>query len=66
MTSRQITIAGFVALAAAGVVLQVVGARGRGPIPTFGDLIGWLMKTPQARLALLFAWWWTGWHFFTK
>ena len=66
MTSRQITIAGFVVLALFGLVLEVVGLRRRSRIPTFGQLIGWLMRSSAVRLAILFAWWWVGWHFFTR
>jgi hypothetical protein len=66
MTSRQITIAGFVALGLSGLALQALGRRPKTPIPTFGQLTGWLMRSSQVRLALLFAWWWIGWHFFTR
>ncbi len=66
MTSRGITITGFVALALGGLALQAIGRRGATPIPTFGQMVGWLMRSPPVRLAVLFAWWWVGWHFFTR
>ena len=66
MTSRAITIAGFVALALGGLTLQTMGRRATSPIPTFGQLLGWLMRSSPVRLAVLFAWWWVGWHFFTR
>lgn len=66
MTSREITIAGFVALGLGGVALQILGRQATSPIPTFGELIGSLMRSSPVRLAVLFAWWWVGWHFFTR
>jgi hypothetical protein len=66
MTSRQITIAGFVALGLGGLALQALGRRATTPVPTFGELVGSLMRSSPLRLAILFAWWWIGWQFFTR
>ena len=66
MTSREITITGFVALGLGGVMLEAIGRRATTPIPTFGRLVGWLMRSSPVRIAILFAWWWVGWHYFTR
>ncbi len=66
MRSRVITIAGFVVLALSGLVIEWASRTGRARIAPFGHVLSDLMRTPPVRIAVLFTWWWIGWHFFTR
>lgn len=66
MNSRDITIGGYVAVLLAFVLLEVAGARGRGPIPSLGVVLTRIMRTRTGRVGLLVAWGWLGLHFFAR
>jgi Family of unknown function (DUF6186) len=69
--NRTITLAGYVVLAAALVLLQLSALRARRqhrvrrPL-TFGELIVAVVQRSQIRLPLLVAWLWLGWHLFAR
>jgi Family of unknown function (DUF6186) len=63
VSSHDITIAGYLALLAAAVVLQVLGAWTRAPVPTLGEVISRAMRTRTGRIGVLVAWAWLGLHF---
>jgi hypothetical protein len=66
MSSHAITIAGFVAFAAAGVGLNLLAHRPGSRIPTIGALFTLIMHTRTGRIAVV-AWWaWLGLHLFSK
>ena len=64
MNSHDITIAGYVAVLAGIVTLQVLGARTRAPVPSLGDLLTRAMRSRTGRVGILVAWAWIGLHFF--
>jgi Family of unknown function (DUF6186) len=66
LSSHAIAIAGFVALAAAGIALNLLAHRPGSPIPTMGAVFTRIMHTRTGRIAVV-AWWsWLGLHLFSK
>jgi len=66
MSSRAITIAGFVVIGLAWIVLELMGRSRRTTMPTFPRWIDLLRTYRYGRLAVLFVWWWLGWHFLAR
>ena len=66
MSSHGITVAGYLALVAAGVVLEVVATRTKAPVPSLGDVLTRIMRTRTGRVGVLVAWAWLGLHFFSQ
>lgn len=66
MIAREITIAGFLAVLAGLVTLQVLATRTRLPVPAVGDLLTRVMRTRTGRVGVLVAWAWLGLHFFAR
>jgi hypothetical protein len=62
--SRSVTLLGYVLLVVAAVAVEVA-ARRRGS-GTFGDALTVILQSRAARLALLAAWLWLGWHVFVR
>jgi hypothetical protein len=66
MSSRAVTIAGFLLLALAGLGLHLRARRPGSRVPRFGDLLGALLETRRGRVGVVLVWWWLGWHFFAR
>jgi hypothetical protein len=66
MTSHQVTIAGYVVVLVAIVLMQVLATRTRIPIPSLGDLLTRAMRSRTGRVGVLVAWAWIGLHFFAR
>ena len=66
MTSHDVTIAGYLLVLAAIVVLQVLATGTGAPIPSLGDLLSRAMRSRTGRVGVLVAWAWIGLHFFAK
>jgi hypothetical protein len=66
MTSHQVTIGGYLLVLAGIVVLQVLGAWTRAPVPSLGDLFTRAMRSRTGRVGMLVAWAWIGLHFFAR
>jgi hypothetical protein len=66
MSMRAITIAGFVAVIAALVVLEVLGRRKDNRIPALGEWLGYIMRPKAGRALILLGWLWVGWHYFAR
>ena len=64
--TRAITIAGFVVVIAAMLVLEALGRRDSSRIPTAGQWLGYLMRRRTGRVLILLGWWWLGWHYFAR
>jgi hypothetical protein len=66
MTSRELTIAGYLTVLAACVVLQVAALRRPEQLPSLGRVFTLVMRTRTGRVGVLVAWAWLGLHFFAK
>lgn len=61
--TRSITIAGYLAVIAAAVAIDVTARRGAGRLEPLADTIAAAMSDRTVRVALVVTWWWIGWHF---
>ena len=66
MNSHNVTIAGYLLVVAAIVLLQLLATKIRAPIPSLGDLLTRAMRTRTGRVGMLVAWAWIGLHFFAR
>jgi hypothetical protein len=66
MSTRAITIAGFIAVIGALVMLEFVGRRPGSRIPTLGEWLGYVMRSRTGRALILLGWLWLGWHYFAR
>lgn len=66
MSTRTITIAGFLAVIGALVVLELMGRSRRTRIPTVGEWLGYVMRPAAGRAIILLGWLWLGWHYFAR
>jgi Family of unknown function (DUF6186) len=64
MTSRGITIAGFLVLGAATVLLIAAGRLGWLDRP--GKVVDALLARRGTRMLVVFGWAWLGWHFLVR
>jgi hypothetical protein len=62
---RALTIGGFVGLGLAGVLTELRARRPEASWASLGELLGRMMRNRAARLTVLTAWWWLGWHILT-
>jgi len=66
MTSRTITILGYVAALLAAMVLQMASLRPQSRIPPLGVVVRRLMRSRTGRVGTLVAWAWLGFHYFAR
>lgn len=66
MTSRVITIAGYVVALIAMTALEVLSTCSQSGVPSFGEVVSRVMRTRSGRVGLLTAWAWVGLHFFAR
>jgi hypothetical protein len=66
MTTRQVTVLGFVCFAVAGLLIEWRARSDRSRLAPMGDVMSWLARSTPGRVAILLIWWWTGWHFFAR
>ncbi len=66
MSSHAITIAGYLAVLAAGIALEVLAFRKPGHVPPLGQVLTWIMRSRTGRIGMLVAWGWIGLHFFAR
>jgi hypothetical protein len=66
LSTRGVTIAGFVLVIAAILTLEVLARRPGSRIPTIGEWLGYLMRPKIGRVLVLLGWWWLGWHYFAR
>jgi hypothetical protein len=66
MSTRAVTIIGFVAVIAALVTLEILGRRKIGSVPTLGEWLGYIMRPRSGRALIMAGWLWLGWHFFAR
>lgn len=66
MSSRELTIVGYLAVVAAGIILQVTALRMPERLPSLGRVMTHVMRTRTGRVGIFVAWAWLGLHFFAK
>lgn len=66
MSSRDITVGGYLAVVVAGVILELIATRTKVPVPSLGDVLTRIMRTRTGRVGVLVAWAWLGLHFFSR
>ena len=66
MSTRAITVIGFVVTIAALVTLEILGRRRIGRVPTLGEWLGYVMRPRAGRALILAGWLWLGWHYFAR
>ena len=66
MTSREVTIAGYLLFVLVGVALHLRGRTGRSRIPPLGTVFSRAMRTRSGRLGIVAGWVWVGLHFFAR
>ena len=66
MSSRAVTIAGYLVFLGTGLILTALAHRRGSRIPPMSELFSWVMRTRTGRIAVV-AWWaWIGLHLFAK
>jgi hypothetical protein len=66
VSSRAVTIAGYLALLGLGVLVQVAATRRPGTVPPLQVVLARVMHSRPGRLALIAGWAWLGLHFFAR
>ncbi len=66
MSSRDLTLGGYLLFLALGIVLTVLAHRRGSAIPAMGAMFTRIMHSRTGRIAVI-AWWaWLGMHLFSK
>ena len=63
---RIVTIAGFVAIILAAVMLQIVARRPQTRVSSVGDVLTHVMRQRTGRVLVFVLWFWFGWHFIAR
>jgi hypothetical protein len=66
MSSRAVTIVGYLLIVGCGVTLELSSRRRGSPIPSFGALLGRVMSTRSGRVGVITGWVWLGVHFLAR
>jgi len=66
MSSRDLTIIGYLGVLAAGITLQVLAIRSPGRLPSLGRILSHAMQSRTGRVGIIVAWAWIGLHFFAR
>lgn len=66
MSSRELTIAGFLVLAVVAVGLYLLGRARRWGLAPVGDVTDAIRTSKAGRLALVLSWAWVGWHLLAR
>jgi len=66
MTSHGLTVATYLGLTSLFVVLELLARFTPLGVPTLGSVITRVLGHRAGQVAVLFAWWWIGWHFFAN
>jgi hypothetical protein len=66
VTTKAVTVIGFVAVIMALVALELLGRRKIGRIPTLSEWLGYVMRPRSGRALILAGWLWLGWHYFAR
>jgi hypothetical protein len=66
MSSRALTIAGYIAAVLALALLEALSSFRRSGVPPFRVVVDRVIRTRSGRIGLLAAWAWLGLHFFAR
>jgi hypothetical protein len=67
MTSRDVTIAGFIVMFGVAAILVVISWLRRDRLARFGDVVRVVARRHIVlRATVLFVWAWLGWHFLAR
>ncbi len=66
MSSRTITILGYILAVVLLAVLQVLSSLPQSRVPSFAAVIRRIARTRSGRVGLLTAWAWLGMHFLAR
>jgi hypothetical protein len=66
MSPRTITIAGYVLIGLAAVLVEIVARRPSSRIPRFSEVLSRAMHDRWGRVGMLLVWWWLGFHFLSR
>jgi hypothetical protein len=66
VSSRAVTVVGYVVLVLAGVVLEAASRREGSPIPSLRQVVRRVMSSRSGRVGVMAGWAWLGLHFFAK
>jgi hypothetical protein len=64
MTSRDVTIIGYIVLASAAVLLFAAGRLGI--LVRAGEVVAALLARRSTRVLIVLGWAWLGWHFLVR
>jgi len=62
--TRLVTLAGYAVIAATAIGVEIAARRRRGA--TFGDALAVVLRPWPARVVVVAAWLWLGWHLFAR
>jgi hypothetical protein len=66
VTARAAIIAGFVAILALAVAVELVARRAGSGVRPLSVTLTAALRTPGGRVVVLGAWLWLGWHFLAR
>jgi Family of unknown function (DUF6186) len=66
MNTHDISVAGYLSVIGAGVVLQLLALRSGSKVPTLGHALRRAMRTRSGRIGVVAGWAWIGLHFFAR
>jgi hypothetical protein len=66
MSSREVTVIGYLSVLAAGITLQLAAVRRPTRLPSLGRVLGHVMQSRTGRVGIIVAWAWVGLHFFAR
>lgn len=66
MTPRTAIVAGFATILAVVIATDLLARRPRSAFRPLGVVLAAALRTRAARLAVLVAWLWVGWHFLAR
>ncbi|HEV8649619.1 MAG TPA: DUF6186 family protein [Actinomycetes bacterium] len=66
MSSRDLTVAGYLLIVSAGVGLQLLSSREGSRIPPLRAVLNRVMRTRSGRVGIMAGWAWLGIHFFAR
>jgi hypothetical protein len=61
--TRDVTIAGYLAIVALMLALEIYAQRKPDRVATLDDMLAQVMTSRTIRVGIIAAWWWFGWHF---